>query len=65
MLMACSAVVTLLPPGVFITTMPRRVAASTSMLSTPMPARPMTRSRRAASMTSRVTVVELRTINAS
>ena len=30
-------------PGVFITTMPRRVAASASMLSTPTPARPITR----------------------
>ncbi len=42
--MACSAVVMLLPPGVFITTMPRAVAAGTSTLSTPMPARPITRS---------------------
>ena len=31
-------------PGVFITTMPRRVAASASILSTPTPARPITRS---------------------
>ena len=41
---ACSAVVTALPVGVFITTMPRCEAALTSTLSTPMPARPMTRS---------------------
>ena len=65
MAMACSAVVTLLPPGVFITTMPRVVAASTSMLSTPMPARPMTRSRSARAMTSAVTFVALRTTSAS
>ena len=32
--MVCSAVVTLFPPGVFMTTMPRLVAASTSILST-------------------------------
>src|SRR2546426_790291 len=36
----CSATETLLPPGAFITTTPRRVAASRSMLSTPVPARP-------------------------
>ena len=35
--MVCSAVETVLPPGVFITTMPWRVAAGTSMLSTPTP----------------------------
>ncbi len=35
------------------------------MLSTPIPARPITRSLRAASTTSRVTVLELRTIKAS
>ena len=34
----CSAVEIVLPPGVFITTMPRRLAAATSMLSTPTPA---------------------------
>ena len=39
----CSAVVIVLPSGAFITTMPRIVAAFTSMLSTPTPARPMTR----------------------
>ena len=39
-----SATATALAPGVFITTMPRRVAASASMLSTPTPARPMMRS---------------------
>ena len=59
----CSAVVTLLPPGVFMTTIPRCEAAATSMLSTPMPARPMTRRPCAASITSGVTRVPLRTIN--
>src|SRR5881397_580682 len=44
----CSAVVTVLPPGVFITTMPRLVAAAVSTLSRPDPARPMTRSLPAA-----------------
>ena len=39
-----SATATALAPGVFMTTMPRWVAASVSMLSTPTPARPMTRS---------------------
>ncbi len=50
-----------LPPGVFITTTPRCVAASTSTLSTPTPARPTTRSFGAASMTLRVTLVSERT----
>ena len=39
----CSATATALAPGVFITAMPLRVAASKSTLSTPTPARPMTR----------------------
>ena len=39
---ACSAVVIELPNGVFMTMMPRDVAAGMSTLSTPMPARPMT-----------------------
>src|SRR5208337_682794 len=43
--MVCSAVETVLPPGVFMTTMPWRVAAGTSMLSTPTPARTMALSR--------------------
>ena len=38
-----SATATALAPGVFMTTMPRWVAAAVSMLSTPTPARPMTR----------------------
>ena len=37
----CSAVATELAEGVFMTITPRWVAAVTSMLSTPMPARPM------------------------
>ena len=45
MLKLCSAADTEFPPGVFITTTPRRVAADTSILSTPAPARPTTRRR--------------------
>src|SRR5438128_7701387 len=56
-----SAVEIVLPPGVFMTTIPRCVAVSTSTLSTPTPARPTTRSRSAASMTLRVTFVSDRT----
>ena len=41
----CSAVEIVLPPGVFMTTMPCRVAAFVSMLSTPTPARAMALSR--------------------
>ena len=52
MAMACSAVVIELPNGVFITTMPLAVAAGMSTLSTPMPARAMTRRRWAAAITS-------------
>lgn len=40
--MACSAVVTELPKGVFITITPFFEAAGISTLSTPMPARPIT-----------------------
>ena len=61
----CSATDTLLPPGAFITTTPRRVAAARSMLSTPVPARPTTRSFAAASRISLVTLVALRTASAS
>ena len=46
--MACSAVVMALAKGVFMTIMPRAVAALTSTLSTPIPARPITLSRSAA-----------------
>ena len=44
---------------------PRRVAASTSTLSTPTPARPITFSRVARAITSAVTFVAERTISAS
>ena len=59
--MVCSAAAMVLPPGVFMQTMPRRVAASTSTLSRPTPARPITSSAGAASITSAVTRVALRT----
>ena len=65
MAMACSAVVMELPNGVFITTMPLAVAAPKLMLSTPMPARPMTFRLSAASMISGVTLVEDRTARPS
>ena len=58
---ACSAVVTALPLGAFSTMTPRREAAVTSMLSTPMPARPMILSRLPFSITSAVTLVRERT----
>ena len=44
----CSATDTALPPGVFITSTPAAVAAGSSTLSTPTPARPITRSLGAA-----------------
>ena len=65
MAIACSAVVTTLPVGVFITTTPRRVAAGISTLSSPMPARPTTLSRVAACKRSSVTLVALRMTRAS
>ena len=60
----CSAAAIVLPPGVFMQTMPRRVAASTSTLSRPTPARPITSRAGAAPITSAVTRVALRTIEA-
>ena len=60
-----SAAETVLPAGAFRTGMPRSVAASRSMLSTPAPARPMTFRRGAASIRARVTRVALRTMTAS
>ncbi len=57
MAMACSAVVMVLPWGVFITTTPRAVAAGMSTLSTPMPARPITLRFSAAASRSAVTLV--------
>ena len=56
----CSPVVTLLPPGVFMTTMPRLVAASASIFSKPTPARPITLRFFAASINSAVILVPLR-----
>src|ERR1035441_3599347 len=61
----CSATLTALPPGVFITTTPFCVAASRSTLSTPVPARPITRRRSALASNCAVTLVALRTISAS
>ncbi len=49
------------PPGEFITSTPRRVAAWRSTLSTPTPARPMTLRFLAASITSAVIWLPLRT----
>ena len=60
-----SAVETMFPPGEFMTTMPRRVAASRSTLSTPTPGRPITLSFFAASRTSAVIWLPLRIIIAS
>ncbi len=62
---ASSATVTDDPPGVFITTTPRRVAAARSTLSTPTPARPITLSRGAFSRSRPVTFVALRTARPS
>ena len=47
----CSAAEMTVDSGAFATTIPRRVAASTSTLSTPTPARPITFSRSALSRT--------------
>ena len=63
--MVCSATETALPPGVFMTMTPAAVAAFRSTLSTPTPARPMTRRRGAFSSTSFVTLTALRTSSAS
>ena len=61
----CSAAATEFPPGVLTTTTPARVAASRSMLSTPVPARPITRSFPGFFNTSAVTLVAERTTSAS
>ena len=53
----CSAAVTTFDCGAFATTIPRLVAASTSTLSTPTPARPITRSALARSINSAVIFV--------
>jgi hypothetical protein len=65
MAIACSAVVIELPKGVFITTTPAAVAAGMSMLSTPIPARPMTLRFFAAAMTSLLGLVSERTTRPS
>ena len=61
----CSATATALAPGVFITAIPSRVAASRSMLSTPTPARPMTFSFCACSSKPAFTSTAERTSSAS
>ena len=53
----CSAAATMFDCGALATTMPRLVAASTSTLSTPMPARPTTFSLSARAIRSAVTWV--------
>jgi hypothetical protein len=61
----CSAAETTVDSGAFATMIPRRVAASTSTLSTPTPARPITFRRSARSITSAVSLVAERTTIAS
>ena len=61
----CSATETALPPGVFITSTPAAVAAARSTLSTPTPARPITRSFGALASVSAFTFTALRTSSAS
>ena len=61
----CSAAETMFDCGALTTITPRAVAASTSTLSRPMPARPMTSRRSAASSSSRSTVVAERMIRAA
>jgi len=63
--MVCSAVVTVLPPGVFMTTTPFLVAAGISTLSRPLPARPTTLSFAAFSSRPAVTLVADRMMSAS
>ena len=62
---ACSAADTMFDVGALHTMTPHSVAASTSTLSTPTPARPMMRRFFAASMTARSTFVAERTMSAS
>ena len=59
---ACSAVLRVFPAGVFITTIPWRVAAFLSMLSVPTPARTIALSLRLPSSDSAVIFTPLRTI---
>ena len=58
----CSAVLSVLPAGVFITTMPCRVAAALSMLSVPTPARTIAFRRLLPASDSAVILTPLRTI---
>ena len=62
---ACSAALTMLEVGAFTTITPALVAASTSTLSRPTPARATTRSLGACSRASASMVVALRMITAS
>src|SRR5262245_58966344 len=62
---ACSAADTMLDCGALTTMTPALVAAGTSTLSRPTPARAMTRNRGAAARASASTLVALRMINAS
>ena len=62
---ACSAAETTVDSGAFATTIPRRVAASTSTLSTPTPARPITFSFAPRSISSAVSFVAERITIAS
>ena len=63
--MVCSAAEMMLDCGAFTTMTPRRVAASTSTLSSPMPARPTTTRSAPAASTSAVTWVAERMMRAS
>jgi hypothetical protein len=63
--MACSAAETMLDWGALTTMTPRRVAASTSTLSRPMPARPTTTRSVPASSTPAVTWVAERMMRAA
>ena len=55
--MVCSAAETTVDSGALATTIPRRVAASTSTLSMPTPARPITFNRSARAIRSAVSFV--------
>ena len=61
----CSVAEMMFAVGALMTRMPRAVQASTSTLSRPTPARPMTRSRSPAFTSSSVTAVPLRVMSAS
>ena len=63
--MVSSAAEIVFPAGALSTAMPFSVAASTSIVSTPTPARPMTLRRVVADIASRGTLAALRTMTAS